>query len=87
MAIAVYVLTRSTTGGSQFINGVEGMVLAIDDAVDTTAALIKARGVTVANANGQALPPNYFDTATNVTAFNTAAECMIFGALTKSAVS
>ncbi|UUV44782.1 hypothetical protein RCRUDOLPH_15 [Rhodobacter phage RcRudolph] len=87
MAIAVYAVTRSPRGGDQLVNDIEGMILAIDDAVDTSAALIRARAVTVANANGQALPPGYFDVATNITAFNVAAECIIFGDVKVSAVS
>ena len=67
MAIVAHFIWRSMDTGSQQVDGVTGMVLAIDDAVDTTDALVQARAVTVANdtlANDGAalnLPAGYFD--------------------------
>lgn len=63
MAIAAYLLTHTPTAGDQIINDLHAMNLAIDDAVDTTTALIKARGVTVARAAGHPVPDGYFDGA------------------------
>lgn len=78
MAIVNHLLIHSVAGGGRTINNITSMLLAIDDTVDTTAALIRARGVTVANANGQALPPGYFDTSRALTVYNAAGEFSLF---------
>ena len=60
------------------VNDIASVILAIDDAVDTTGALIQARAVTVANANGEDLPEGYFDTNRSIVAtFNAAADVAI----------
>ena len=79
MAIVNHLLIHTENrGANQSINGISSMLLSIDDAVDTTAAAIRARGVTVANANGQALPVGYFDTSRALTAYNAAGEFTLF---------
>lgn len=87
MAVAVHVLIHTPTLGTPIINGVTSMILAIDDAVDTTAALIRARGVTVANAAGLALPVGYFDSSRAITAYNVAGEYSLYGATVSEAVT
>lgn len=87
MAIVNHLLIHSVAGGDRTINNITHMLLAIDDAVDTTAALIRARGVTVANANGQALPAGYFDTSRAVTTYNAAGEFTMFTGVPVEAVT
>lgn len=65
MAIAVHLVEKATTvgGGADNVRDrIQSVIIAIDDAVDTTGALIQARAVTVAVANGIDLPVGYFDT-------------------------
>lgn len=81
MAIVPYLLTRSSRGGDARIDEVQSMILAIDDAVDTTAAAIRARGVTVANAAGFKLTPGYFDVSTAISTFDAAGDRAVFGEL------
>ena len=79
MAIVTHILIHTpTAGGNTFVNEITHMLLAIDDTVDTTAALIQARGVTVANANNIALPVGYFDTSRAMTLYNAAGEFSMF---------
>lgn len=88
MAVAAYLLRHTPRAGDQIINGITAMNLAIDDAVDTTTALIKARGVTVARANGHPLPDNYFDaTPLALTAYATAGEYTLLGDVVGNAVT
>ena len=87
MAVVAYLASRSSRGANQLINNVESMLLAIDDAVDTTPALIRARAVTVARAQGNDLPTGYFDTLTALSAFATAGEYVILGAVQKVGVT
>lgn len=87
MAVVNHLLIRTESGGNTYINGITHMLLAIDDVVDTTAALIRARGVTVANANGQALPAGYFDTSRALTLYNTAGEHSMFSGLVRETVA
>lgn len=87
MAVVNHLLIHSDSGGNTYINGITHMLLAIEDTVDTTAALIRARGVTVANANGQALPPGYFDTSRALTVYNVAGEHTIFTGMGRETVA
>jgi hypothetical protein len=47
-------------GDNDLRDGIRSMILNINDAVDTTDALVQARAVTVANTNGHNLPTGYF---------------------------
>lgn len=63
MAIVVHLVERTENDGDNDVrNDIHAVLVAIDDAVDTTGALIQARAVTVCQANGQDLPTGYFDT-------------------------
>lgn len=81
MAIAAYLVSRSPRAGDTIIDNVHAMIVAIDDAVDTTPTAVRQRGVTVAKAQGFKLPDNYFDTSVALTAFDAAGDRVIFGAL------
>jgi hypothetical protein len=61
MVTAIMLFTRSAGVGATFVDGVASMLAVVDEAVDTTAALQKARAVTLANAAGRKLPAGYFD--------------------------
>jgi hypothetical protein len=85
MAIDIHLVERTITGGeNDKRNDIEAVLIAIDDAVDTTGALIQARAATVLNANGMDLPADYFDAnteiATGVTAqaLDTAGDHILF---------
>lgn len=78
MAIVNHLLIHTVAGGSRVLNEITHMLLAIDDTVDTSAALIRARGVTVANAAGIALPVGYFDNSRALTLYNAAGEFTLF---------
>lgn len=63
MAIVAHVVEKTVDPGDQVINGICFVVIAIDNAVDTTDALVRARAATVINAAlGTTLPSTYFDT-------------------------
>lgn len=87
MAVVAYLLTRSNRGGNQTVDGIQSMILAIDDAVDTTQAAIRARGVTVANANNIALTPGYFDVSTAISTFDAAGDRAVFGELKSQVIA
>lgn len=87
MAVVGYLVSRSDRGGDQKIDSIQAMIVAIDDTVDTSSALIKARGVTVANAAGHDLPDGYFDTATALSTFDAAGDNAIFGAKLSQAIA
>lgn len=78
MAIVAHVVWKSVDPGDSQYNGVVGCVLAIDDAVDTTAALIQARAVTVLNAAGFSLPVGYFDSNRLATVYDAANDVTVF---------
>lgn len=61
MAIDVHLVERATADGQTVRNGVRMVLVAVDDAVDTTDALVRTRAETLMNANGYDLPPGYFD--------------------------
>ena len=87
MAIDIYVAYRTPKAGDTKVNGVQGMVVAIDNLVDTTVALVKARCVTIARAQGHNVFDGYFDTLVLTTLFNVASECFVFGDIITVAVS
>lgn len=63
MAIAVHLVERASFDKKNEIHdAVHAVMIAIDDAVDTTPALILTRARTLMNANGYQLPLGYFDT-------------------------
>lgn len=81
MAIVAHLVEKDIDPGDQVIDGIAAVVVAIDDAVDTTDALVRARASTVINAAlGTNLPSDYFtsnrgvaatfDAADDVTVFN-----------------
>lgn len=80
MAVVTHLVTRTVTAGdNQLTNDVHAVLIAIDDAVDTTGALIRARALTVANANGYNLPAAYFDANVLVSTFDAAGDHAVFG--------
>ena len=63
-------------------DGIRAVIVAIDDAVDTTGALIQARAVTVANARGHDIPVGYFDANRNIAVvFDAADDVAIFSGI------
>jgi len=63
MATVVHLVEKTPTGGENDIrDDIRSMIIAVDSVVDTTSALVQARAVTVAVANGHDIPPGYFDT-------------------------
>lgn len=87
MAIATYLVSRSPRGGDTRIDTVQAMLLAIDDEVDTDDDSILARAVTVANARGYDVPPDYFDVATAVSTFDAAGDHAVFGSKLSQVIS
>lgn len=86
MAIDIHLVSRADSeGDNNKRNGIEAVLLAVDDSVDTTAALIQARAATVLNAAGYDLPADYFNAnleiASGVTtqALDTAGDYALFG--------
>lgn len=80
MAIVAHLVERvSTDGDNDIRNGIHAMIVAIDDAVDTSGALIQARGVTVAKAAGLDLPTGYFTSNRAIAAtFDAAGDHAVF---------
>lgn len=64
MAIAAHLVEMNGDSGDKVIDGIEAVIIAIDDTVETTAALIQQAAVDKVNAElGAAkLPDGYFDT-------------------------
>lgn len=79
MAVVAHYIERTPSAGdNSVINGIRGVILSIDDAVDTTAALVRARAVTVLNAQGLDIPPGYFNANRRINAgFATAGKCIV----------
>jgi hypothetical protein len=62
MTVSVYLYERSLTSvGGEMFDGIVAMILCVDNAVDTTSTLRKARAVTVCRAAGRHVPLKYFD--------------------------
>lgn len=75
MAVVAHLVEKELDPGDQVYDGIAAVVLAIDDAVDTTDALIQARAVTVLNAAGYNFPTGYFTKNTAIAAtFSTAGD-------------
>lgn len=81
MAIVAHLVERTQNDGDNDLrDGIAAVIVAIDDAVDTTAALIQARAVTVLTAQGYNLPPGYFDTNRGIAAtFDAAGDMFLVG--------
>jgi hypothetical protein len=64
MAIDVHLVERTVDGGDFVIDGIEAVLIAIDDTVETTSALIQAAAVDQVNVvlGAGKLPTGYFDT-------------------------
>jgi len=80
MAIVAHLVERTFSDGDNDLrDSIRATIVAIDDAVDTTAALIQARAVTVLNAAGFDLPVGYFNTNRSVVAtFDAAGDNAVF---------
>lgn len=62
MAIIAELVERVASNGDNDIrDGISSVIVAVDDTVDTTDALIQARAVTVLVAAGFDIPEGYFD--------------------------
>ena len=78
MAVVAHVVWKDLDPGDSQVDTVVGMVIAIDDAVDTTDALVRTRGETVANTNGFAVPVGYFTNNRLATVYDAADDVTIF---------
>lgn len=87
MAVVSYLIQRTPRAGNQLVNDLHSMLLAIDNAVDTSNPLILARAVTVAKAQGHNLPAGYFDSAVALSSFDTAGEYVLMGPVIKASVT
>jgi hypothetical protein len=77
MAIVAHLVERTLSAGDNDVrDGIAAVIVAINDAVDTTGALIQARAVTVLNAQGKDLPVGYFDVNRSIVATFDAADDM-----------
>lgn len=76
--VAHYVERLPSAGDNRVRNGIKFCIIAIDDAVDTTPALIQSRAITILTAQGIALSANYFNANRLITtAFATAGKCVV----------
>ena len=82
MAIVAHLVERAEADGDNDTrNAIRAVIVAIDDAVDTTDLLVQARAVTVCQANNLDIPPLYFDTNRSVAGvFDAADDVAIFSA-------
>jgi hypothetical protein len=81
MAVVVHFVERVPSAGDNGIrNDVQGLILAIENTVDNTAALIQARAVSVLNSHGMDLPAGYFNAnrQINTPNFPSAGKCVVF---------
>lgn len=76
MAVVVHLVERTASRGENNLrDGIRMVLLAVENTVDTTPALIMARAVTVLRARGVDLPDGYFNATRLVsTTFNVAGE-------------
>jgi len=80
MAVVAHVVEKTVTGvESNVIDGIRMCIVAIDNAVDTTDALVRARAVTVLNAHGFKLPAGYFDANALASTYDTAGDFDVWG--------
>lgn len=77
MAVVVHYVERTPDASDFTINGIRGVILAIENTVDNTPALIQARAVTVLNAQGHNIPPGYFNANRQTNTLNTAGRCIV----------
>jgi len=80
MAVVAHLVERTIAAGDNGTrDGIVMVIVAIDDAVDTTGAAIQARAVTVLNALGHDLPAGYFDANRSVAGtFDAAGDLVAF---------
>ena len=80
MAIVAHLVERTFSEGDNGVrNGIHSVIVAVDDSVDTTNALVQARAVTVLNADGYDIPTGYFDTNRSVAGtFDAAGDRVLF---------
>ena len=81
MPVVIHFVERVPSAGDNGIrNDVQGLILAIDNAVDTTPALIQARAVSVLNSQGMDLPAGYFNANRQISTANfpSAGKCVVF---------
>lgn len=81
MAVVAHLVQRVADPGDFVIDGIEAVIIAIDDAVDTTDALIRARARTVINTalGANKLPVGYFTANRGVAAvWNAAGDVTVF---------
>ena len=64
MAIVAHLVERTVDPGDFVLDGIEAVIIAIDDTVETTGALIQAAAVDQVNVllGATKLPAGYFDT-------------------------
>lgn len=70
MAIVAHLVERNVDPGDSVIDGIETVIIAIDDTVETTSALIQAAAVDQVNVlqGVNKLPAGYFDSNRNIAA-------------------
>jgi hypothetical protein len=80
MAVVVHYVERTPDASDFTVNGIRGVILAIENTVDNTAALIQARAVSVLNSHGMDLPAGYFNAnrQINTPNFPSAGKCVVF---------
>jgi hypothetical protein len=75
MAVVAHLVERVFTADNNVRNGIRNVIIAIDAAVDTTDALVRARARTVLVADGHDLPVGYFNANRAIaTVFDTTGE-------------
>lgn len=81
MAIVAHLVERTPSAGDNNVrDGITAAIVAINDAVDTNAAAIQARAVTVLKAAGFQLQPGYFNTNRAIAGtFDAAGDFAVFG--------
>ncbi len=81
MAIVAHLVERTPSAGDNNVrNDIAAVIVAINDAVDTTGAAIQARAVTVLRAAGFDLPTGYFNTNRAIAGtFDAAGDFAVFG--------
>lgn len=83
MAIVAHLVERTASAGdNDKRDKIVAAIIAVDDAVDTSDALVRARGVTLLRAAGHDLPDGYFDANRAVAAtFDAAGDLAVFSGL------
>ena len=79
MAIVAHLVERVPSDGENDVrNGIHAMIVVVEDTIDNTPALVQARGVTIAQAQGQDLPAGYFTSNTLLSTFDAVGDNAIF---------